>query len=161
MPLIESLRPETLDAVYSSDLRRALATSAAIANAFYLGRHVSPAWREINFGKWEGLSWNEIEHCDAVYSRQWINMFPDLPAPNGEDIGDFEERILKEVGLLAAKSYGKNIAIVTHAGVQQVILCRLQGYSKKEAWEQTRTYGSIVRYAIPVFRSMQSEEVTP
>src|SRR5882757_7434908 len=95
--LINRLRMENIGVVYTSDLRRAHTTGTAIAEAFNVDCHVRPALREINFGQWEGITWEEIERRDDVYARRWIAEYPRLPAPNGETFQNFERRVLGEV----------------------------------------------------------------
>src|SRR4051812_25921238 len=47
-------------AVYSSDLERARQTAAAVARKFALEAEVRPGLREMHFGKWQGLSWEQV-----------------------------------------------------------------------------------------------------
>ena len=58
--LAAHLRAEHFDHAFTSDLMRARTTAEAI----YEGRdgelHVTPELREMHFGKWEGLTWDEI-----------------------------------------------------------------------------------------------------
>ena len=147
--LVKELRAENLGSVYTSDLRRAHETGLAIAEAFGVTCHVRPALREIDFGRWEGLRWEDIEEQDEAYARDWIAKYPHLPSPGGEDFGDFERRVLEEVKFLEveAEIAARNIVVVTHAGVLRTILCSLQGRSREDAWEQTKSYCSVVRYS--------------
>src|ERR1700678_741680 len=69
--LIDRLRVEDICAVYASDLRRAHTTGRAIADTFGVDCHVRSALREINFGQWEGATWEEIEQRDDAYARRW------------------------------------------------------------------------------------------
>lgn len=148
--LINRLRAENFGVVYSSDLRRAHTTGRAIAEWFGVDCHGRFGLREIDFGKWEGLTWREIERQDEAYARRWIAERPRLPAPNGEDFRDFEQRVLNEVRFLSmeAEANGRDIAVVTHAGVLRVVLCGLHGCTEDDAWERTRSYCSIVRHPI-------------
>jgi alpha-ribazole phosphatase len=144
-PLAQSLSAETIDSVYSSDLRRSISTAEAIVACRALPLALRPALREIDFGQWEGLSWNEIELLDPEYARKWMAEYPQLPAPAGETFQAFETRVLEEVNLLLARHTG-SIAVVTHAGVLRVVLRHLCGCSEPEAWQQTQTYCCVVRY---------------
>jgi alpha-ribazole phosphatase len=49
--------------------------------------------REINFGDWEGLTFDEIRTIDAVCAEQWLDNNSDFQFPNGEKIADFFSRI--------------------------------------------------------------------
>jgi broad specificity phosphatase PhoE len=148
--LIKGLRKEKIGVVYTSDLRRAHTTGMAIAEAFGVDCHVRSALREINFGRWEGITWEEIERRDDAYARRWIAEYPRLPAPDGESFHDFERRVLDEVQFLSLKAEVADscIAIVTHAGVLRTVLCALHGCSEDNAWEQTKSYCSVVRQAV-------------
>ncbi len=148
--LIEKLRAEKVGSVYTSNLRRALTTARAIADTFAVDCQVRTSLREISFGRWEGLTWKEIEQLDDAYARRWLAEHPNLPAPGGEVFHDFEQRVLKEVGFLSTKALEQSIAVVTHAGVIRTVLCSLQGYSKEEAWKQAKPFCAIVRHAIEV-----------
>lgn len=154
--LIDRLAEENVGVVYASDLRRAQTTGRAIAEAFSVDCHVRPGLREINFGQWEGLSWAEIERRDEAYARRWIAKYSQLPAPDGESFCDFERRVLDEFNFLAAKAEAaeRDIAVVTHAGVIQTVLCALNGCSKEDAREQTRSYCSIIRHTFAASTSV-------
>jgi alpha-ribazole phosphatase/probable phosphoglycerate mutase len=158
--LINRLRMEKIAVVYTSDLRRAHTTGLAIAEAFGVGCHIRPALREINFGQWEGITWKEIERRDEAYSRLWLAEYPRLPAPDGESFPKFERRVLDEVKFLSLKAAAADccIAVVTHAGVLRTVLCALHGCSEDNAWEQAKSYCSIVRHTSAASCSVQTVE---
>jgi broad specificity phosphatase PhoE len=142
--LVAELQPHKLDAVYSSDLERALATAAPIAASFSVSLQVTANLREIAFGDWENFTWEQIEQRDSAYAQRWVAEFPRLPAPSGENLASFEKRALKEFdGVIASN---QSSAIVTHAGVLRVILTRRCGLSDEQAWLQTKTYCSVFAY---------------
>lgn len=144
--LIEVLRTESLDAVYASDLSRSLTTANAIGRAFRLSPITIPELREIDFGEWEGLSWQQIQSRDQVYARRWSEEYPDLPAPGGEPFDAFQSRVLSEVQHLLAMTPERCAAVVTHAGVMRVVLRSLCGLEEQEAWERTKAYCGFFRY---------------
>jgi alpha-ribazole phosphatase len=157
--LIARLCDDDIDAVYTSDLRRAQATARAIAKYFAVRCHVRPALREINFGEWEGRTWSEIEQHDEEYARRWVAEYPHLSARGGEDIREFERRVLDEVAFLSAQARGRTIAVVTHAGPIRTVLCKLKACLVEDAWEQTKSYCSIVRFSVAAPLSKQLTEV--
>jgi broad specificity phosphatase PhoE len=159
--LITEIHAEGIGMVYASDLRRAHATGIAVAQAFGVDCHVRPALREINFGQWEGLTWEEIEQRDGAYARRWIAQYPHLAAPSGEGFYDFERRVLDEVQLLSCAAEGRRIAVVTHGGVIRTVLGALQGRHGEDAWRQTRSYCSVVRYTPSMSSFIHSFGVGP
>jgi alpha-ribazole phosphatase len=158
--LIDRLRMEDVAMVYTSDLRRAHTTGMAIAEAFGINCHAHSALREINFGQWEGITWEEIERRDHSYARHWIAEYPRLPAPDGESFHAFERRVLDEVKFLSLEAEAADccIAVVTHAGVLRTVLRALHGCSEENAWEQTRSYCSVVRHPSAASCSVQTAE---
>ncbi len=131
---------ESIRAIYSSDLQRAVTTAQALARIVDLQLVLRPTLREIHFGKWEGLRWTEIEARDSAHATRWVEQYPDLPAPGGEVFEDFEQRILAEVTDISTSHSHGIVAIVTHAGVMRVVMRRLRGATEQEAWERTQSY---------------------
>ena len=138
--LMRCLADEPIDAIYSSDLSRAVITANAFAEAFGARVTTSPTLREIHFGQWEGLTWNEIERRDAAYAKHWTEAFPHLPAPGGELFAQFEARVRSEVDRLLLLAQDKRIAVVTHAGVMRLVLETYCGYTAQRARAQTASY---------------------
>ncbi len=143
--LVSSLAGEQIERVYSSDLKRARSTGQALAVAHDVGLETRPALREIHFGEWEGLCWQEIERRDPHYAHRWLAEFPRLAAPSGETFPVFEARVLGEVNDLLDHPTGP-IALVSHAGVLRVVLQHFCGRSQPEAWRATESYCCVVRY---------------
>jgi alpha-ribazole phosphatase len=143
--LVAQLSAEGLERVYSSDLKRARTTAQAVADSHGLAVETRPALREIHFGEWESLSWEEIESRNPQHAAAWMAAFPHLPAPSGETFPSFEARVLHEVTALIDRDPGP-IAVVTHGGVIRVVLQHLCGRSASEAWQETQSYCCVVRY---------------
>ncbi len=159
--LLHALTAEPVDAVYASDLLRARQTAEVIAHSRGVNYHLRPALREVYFGTWEGLTWEQIEHADSVYAQRWIDDYPDLPAPGGEHFHDFERRVLEEVQRLGGEAKDRCIAVVTHAGVVRTVLHRLCGSSLSQAWEQTMSYCAVVSYRVPAAAILDLSETLP
>ena len=160
--LLEQLSEETIEFIYSSDLQRAISTAEAIATNRKLPLVTRPALREIDFGQWEGLTWRSIEERDRTYAQRWIAEYPHLPAPDGEDFGNFEQRVLNEVNFLSRSvpADNRSVAVITHAGVLRTVL-RMHGSSDEDAWMQTSSYCAIVRHTCTAASFAPLVEVRP
>ena len=145
--LIASLQERQLDIIYTSDLIRATTTAQALAAARKANCIASEALREIHFGAWEGLCWNEVQDLDPAFAARWTEAFPQLPAPGGETFNAFRERALPELDRLIEASRSRDIAVVTHAGVLRLLLTERMGVSEAEAWHRTRSYCCVIDYA--------------
>jgi broad specificity phosphatase PhoE len=144
--LLSALNSESIDEIYASDLLRARETGETIAEVRAIKCHLRPSLREINFGQWEGLRWKEIEQRHGAHAQRWLAEYPNLAAPDGESVDDFERRVLVEVSSLTMRAKERGVAVVTHGGVLRTVMCRLCGLSEEEALELTRSYCSIFRY---------------
>ena len=142
--LMTMLSEHAIRRVYTSDLRRAQQTAEAIAKHFGAGLLVRPGLREIHFGQWEGLSWNEIEGRDKGLAARWAETHPNSTAPAGESYQRFASRVHREMAFLLAEVTKSPIAAVTHAGFIRVVLTNWCGVSEQDAWDRTKDYGSIV-----------------
>jgi broad specificity phosphatase PhoE len=144
--LLDALHDQAIDAVYSSDLQRAMTTARAISEKFRIPCIVEPNLREINFGKWEGLTWQQVQEADPDFARQWTEMFPKLTVPGGESFHHFEVRVLKEIASIFEINQDRKLAVVTHGGVMRVVLRAMCGLAESEAWALTKPYCSLFRY---------------
>ena len=143
--LLDALRGEDISVVYTSDLQRAVATGQAIAEFFGVPCVSRRGLREIDFGTWDGLTWQQIEAVDPAYAQRWLDEFPNLPAPQGEGVEEFEARVQAEVDYLQRQCDTGSIAIVTHAGVMRCVLRTVCALDEKMAWELTSGYTCFFR----------------
>lgn len=84
--------------------------------------------REIDFGEWEGLSFDEINTGWPEKVAEWSNWSKDFTFPHGENIGDFLARIESFKAIIDACEE-KNILVVAHGGVIRNLICLYLGLS--------------------------------
>jgi len=129
------LAAEKIDAIYSSNLSRASATAEVIASKHQLEVIVCAELSEINFGKFEGLTFAEISQLYPEIAKLWVERSPSLEFPGGEKLAEFDKRIGKFMSRLKKHSPEETILIVAHAGTLRVLLCRLLGIELKHRWQ--------------------------
>ncbi len=78
--------------------------------------------REIDFGRWEGKSFQEIADTDPLLVERWGTWSEDFRFPEGERIGDFIKRI-RRVAAAIEKSAHDELVVVAHGGVIRALLC--------------------------------------
>lgn len=123
--LAQVLRGEQLDAIYSSDLRRALQTAQPLAATRNLTVQVDPDLRERCYGAFEGLRYAEIgdrfpEAHRAMLAREVDARYP--PGVNvAETLREFSARSVGVLMRLLSNTQHKKIAVVTHGGVLDCI----------------------------------------
>ncbi|GAI29640.1 unnamed protein product, partial [marine sediment metagenome] len=82
--LAEYLGGVNIDAVYSSPLRRALKTAEMIASYHKLEVEIAPGLIDFDYGKWQGLSHQEVKHKYKELYAEWIKSPHLVQMPNGE-----------------------------------------------------------------------------
>jgi len=142
--LAERLRLVNIQAVYSSDLKR------AEIGARILGRHhdvryqVVPELRELYFGDWEGMPMSEISDSfpgELERRRKDIKNF--RPPGGGESMMDLSERVIPCFYNILEEQKGKEILIVAHGGVNRVILCKALGLDLMNIFNIQQDYGCL------------------
>lgn len=123
----EFLQNETIHAVYSSDLQRALITAQCIARPHNLTVQVDADLREVNYGKWEGLGEPELLE---QYAEQWLARQSDpwnVAAVEGENYAQMWTRFLPKWNALVERHDGQTAVFVGHNGLIRMLLCHLLG----------------------------------
>ena len=122
--LAERLRSAEVSALYSSDLLRAEETAGIIAATVGRSPELDRRWREIDMGKWQGLTLAEIQER---FPEDWAatRLDPNAPRGGGETFATFQARTLQAAAELHARHPGQTVAVVTHGG--NVRACLLSG----------------------------------
>lgn len=111
------LADEGLDAIYSSDLKRAHDTAQALARRSGAALRTDAGLRERCFGVFEGRTFAQIDAQWPELALRWKRREPDFGAPGGETLVEFYARCVAAASRLAAAHAGQTIALVTHGGV--------------------------------------------
>lgn len=116
---------------YASDLRRARSTATFAARRLGVRLEIRRGLREIDFGRWQGLSWEQILEQSPRGARLWAKRFYDRRIPGGERFGQFKRRVRRELHAIAAANPAQSVLVVTHAGVIRVALAGALGMPDK------------------------------
>lgn len=137
-----------IDAVYASDLSRAMYTAKAIADRFGLEVTPLPEVREFHFGEWEGLTYNQICEGWPAAIENFFDKPDELQAPNGESFPVVQQRAVAGINELVKKHEGQVIAIVAHGAVNRTILAEALGLPLRNLWRirQDNTAVNVIRY---------------
>ncbi len=120
----QAFRRYPIEAVFTSDLLRAVRTARLIAGGCHCQPEQVRAFREINLGAWDGRTFREIQ---AEYPEEYRQRGQDTVnyrTPGGESFADLQERVLAAFAEVVRKTNG-DCVIVAHAGVNRVLLCHL------------------------------------
>lgn len=119
--------------IYSSDIHRAKQTAQIIADKLNVSVEYLPEFREVNNGVLAGM--NNIEVEKKYPNLFWRNLEWDEHYPGGESPKEFYERVCLVWNSFTKSliDYDKNVLLVTHGGVINIIRCIInsESYSNK------------------------------
>jgi broad specificity phosphatase PhoE len=127
--LTASWRGPAPDRLFTSDLRRAAESAQILAAHFGVAPIAEPRLREISFGAWEGLSWDEIHRRDGRHLAAWGERWWELAPPGGETFNDLLRRVLTWFNELEE---GEVVAAVAHGGSLRALFTALLDLPREE-----------------------------
>jgi len=132
--LSEYLSTSAIEAVYSSPLKRAFKTAEIIAQRHKLKVNVDPDLIDFNFGKWQGLSHQEVKEKYRDLYATWITHPEQVRMPDGETLEDVSQRVIRVRNKIIENHRG-TVVIVGHRVVNKVIICALLGLGNSHFWK--------------------------
>jgi broad specificity phosphatase PhoE len=135
--LAHRLAGHEIDAVYASDLRRARETAEILAAQLGLPVAVDPELRELDFGRWEGHTVEELEASFPEAFARWTRG-GEAVWDGGETHAAMAERVRAAVRRLASVHAGGRILLVAHGGPVRVLLMDAEGLDYPAARREFR-----------------------
>ena len=125
--LAERLRDgEPIERLFTSPKKRAYETARIVGKALGLEAEPVEAFTELDFGDWEGHTWDEVAagwpELFRVYCQDRLRVCP----PNGERFQDMLDRTVPALRSLALAGEGTGL-VICHSAVIKGLLCRLKG----------------------------------
>jgi 2,3-bisphosphoglycerate-dependent phosphoglycerate mutase len=118
---------QELEALYSSDLGRAIATARHIAAASGLELRRDPRLRERHHGIFQGRTVPEIEEGFTDDYELYKTGPADYAIPGGESIQSHFDRVWPCIEEIAGLHRGGRVAVVTHGGVLGLLVRHILG----------------------------------
>ena len=140
---LQGSMPPGLEAVYTSDLSRAVRSAQVIAEPFGLLPVETPDFRERNFGIWEGMAFTEIKEKYTKEFECWANNPLKYSPIGGESTVRVKDRVLPSLYRILNSHKGKNIAVVAHGGVNRIILCHFLGIPLENIFRIEQGYAAV------------------
>ena len=139
----DRLSDEPIRAIYSSPRRRALESAAILAEPLHAAITPEERFREINFGDIEGRLYDEIaqEYPETYY--QWMEHPTETQFPNGESFVQMRARVTAAAQELYARHRGDTIAIVSHGGVNRILLAAALSVANENIFHLAQRYAAI------------------
>lgn len=123
------LRGALIEALYSSDLKRAWATAQAIGRAIGLAPTAEPTLRERRYGVFEGLTYDEARQKYPAGYAAFEGRNAAYDFENGESLVAMFERVTGRLQKIAADHPEQNVVVVVHGGVLDIVNRFVRGNS--------------------------------
>lgn len=128
------IREIRFDQLYISERKRTRETAEIALNSKGLNLKKDSRINEINFGIFEGKSYEEIKRDYPLECEAWDKDWKGFTPEGGESYLQFYSRV-KEFFEEAINQESQNILIVTHGGVIRTILCYVLGENLDLYWK--------------------------
>jgi alpha-ribazole phosphatase len=145
--LAKRLAGEPIDVIIASDLQRASETAQTIVAKHTCPLRLEPRLREINFGAWEGLTYDEIRQQAPLTLASWESDFQKVPPPGGETVSQLAVRVDLALKTLRGEYTDQTVLVVAHGGPLQTLVCLALGISPLNYWQFHLSTASISRLA--------------
>ncbi|MDK9706213.1 MAG: histidine phosphatase family protein [Desulforhopalus sp.] len=140
--LADFLAAQAIDRVACSPLSRCRETARIIGQRLGVVPQIFPDLREIALGAWEGLSVAEVKvRFPGCYEARGTNLAGFRPM-GGESFVDLHRRVWPVFESIALGGE-ERMAIIAHAGVNRVILCRILRIAFKNLLGLDQDYGCL------------------
>ncbi len=117
---------EHVDAVVTSPVLRTVQTAEIIAGELGQQPVEDPAFGEMEFGQWDGLSFAEVAERHPAEMKAWFASLDAAPH-GGESFRQVEERVLEGLSGMLAAQPGRTLVLVSHVTPIKVLVGRALG----------------------------------
>jgi broad specificity phosphatase PhoE len=125
----------SVSAVYSSPLKRARSTAQVIAEKQGIEVELHNGLLDIDFGRWQGLTPEEVAMQDGDLLDTWLKEPHKVIFPEGESLNEVRDRFTSALNELVSKHDNETIVVVSHVVALKVILCAILGLDDSHFWQ--------------------------
>jgi len=140
---IQNFQTSGLQAVYTSNLSRAVRSAEIIAADYGVQPIEIPDLRERSFGIWEGMTFSEIKEKYPEEFEAWANNPLRYSPIKGESTIGVKDRIIPSLTRILDNHKGENVAVVAHGGVNRIILCHFLGIPLENIFRIEQDYAAV------------------
>ncbi|MBI1734492.1 MAG: histidine phosphatase family protein [Candidatus Rokubacteria bacterium] len=132
--IAHALAGQRLAAIYSSPLEHARTTAEIVAKPHRLPVQVDAALREMGFGRWEGLTRDQVAASEPQAWAVWRETPHLLGAHEGETLPAVAARVAAFVDGVRDRHGDETVVLVTHAIVVRLIVLAALGLGPDRLW---------------------------
>ncbi len=119
------LGKESIAAIFSSPLERAVETAVPLAKRLGLDIQISEALNEVDFGDWTKQSFEQLNALPRW--QQWNSFRSGTRVPDGEMMAEVQSRMVKEVYRVRREYPEETVALFSHGDPIRSVLAYYLG----------------------------------
>lgn len=120
--LARYLARHTFHAAYASPMKRVQQTLVPLLETDHPPPEVLHDLREVDFGDWTGLVWEQVQERFGVSPYQWLVELHHSRMPNAETGAQLSERIAPVLKMIVARHPDQTVGVFCHGGVIRAAL---------------------------------------
>jgi broad specificity phosphatase PhoE len=132
--LVRYFRDISLDAIFSSPLARATETARPLAFSKGLSVIPNPAFSDLDFGSWQGVTAQRVKETDGELYRVWQERPQEVTFPGGEDLAQVRDRAWEGLQRIVGENPDKTLLVVSHRVVTKVLILTVLGLDLAHLW---------------------------
>jgi broad specificity phosphatase PhoE len=119
---VRAIKPH---AIYASPMKRVQQTLAPLLGDGLPGPVTVDDLREIDFGSWTGLAWEDVRQRFGISPFEWLSQIDCSGIHEAECTADLEKRLRPRLNEIVNSHPGERVAVYSHGGVIRVLLAFL------------------------------------
>ena len=133
---------QSASAIYCSPRRRAV-ESAGLRSAGSPATTVDDRLREVDFGAFEGLTYQEIASRYPQKYDEWMTQPTSVEFPGGESFPMLSGRVREALQQIRRNHAGETVVIVSHGGVNRVALGEALDLDPRRLFRLAQAYACV------------------
>jgi alpha-ribazole phosphatase len=149
MQMSDAVTNLRFDAVVTSPLKRCFTFAEQLSLVQKINLIVCDGLTEMNFGDWDGQPFTTLFSDDNNDVMGFFESPYDINPPNGETMLHFHNRVSQSFDAICKQRLGKNVLIVTHAGVMREIVQFVLGIKQGQCHQTIHLdYASLIQISV-------------
>ena len=116
------VRNHRFDAIYASPMKRVQETLIPLLVKGVAQPVIAPELREVDFGVWTGMSWEEVQTKFGISPLTWLDQLECDGIEKAECAANFRRRLEPWVRRILTAHEGQQVALFCHGGVIRMLL---------------------------------------
>ena len=137
------LSHEPFAVIYTSPRLRCKQSATILSAVHNCPVETVDAFSEIDFGEFEGCSYEDIETRYPDLYREWMEHPTEIQFPGGESLDAMWTRVTEAASALRTRHSGQSIALVTHGGVIRILIAETLAMPREYIFRVAQRYAAV------------------